>query len=653
LRVRISRRPVAVAVVLGSTLLACVAVEHLSTTAQKAVVFMPQTTYDFGPVAVGTTTATSPDPYFTIRAQSETDDDYVTSIVLLPTCGSDFALDLQPPLPGSAAHVYCNGNSGGGTGTNIGSSVSDCTYVDYLFGATFKPSSPGFQTCGVQVTTQSASGSGGTTVTNITLTGTGQSASYSMTVTPQTLLDFGDVPLTNQSADQLVEVKNTGSASIDVTASNSDSTHFPSTPAISGVVTIGPGGVQDYMVHCQAGGTPQTYGATFSFSTGGPQGGLSGSVTAACRAITTSVTPVPNPIDFGAHLLGDAATTVQVTITNDSAGPVTLDNFTFANTPGTEVSYNPNPGSVMLTGSGGFTVVNVRYAPTSERDMGPLGTMVFNVEGMPNNVPMRGGAHTGSIGTNPPGLDFGTICAGSTASLDMTIFANAAGDVTLGNPSGPSAPFSVSLPGAGRNLMGHHGSEIILTAMAAPAANAMPGTHMDTVELTTNIPGQMSVPIALHAVVLAGGVAPTPDKAHFGPNNVGKLSSAQMITLTNCGAAALTITDASFSGANADEFTIVSPMDPKVTIQQTQSAMFLVVMSAKSAGPKTGQLVFSYAGGMTAVDLDGTGIGATGGDDNKPRETYYACSTGGGAAGLWPIALAVCAARRRRRRARG
>jgi hypothetical protein len=275
--------------------------------------------------------------------------------------------------------------------------------------------------------------------------------------------------------------------------------------------------------------------------------------------------------------------------------------------------------------------------------------MSFDVNGTQNNIPLVGGAHTGSIGTNPASLDFGAVCAGSAASLDLTVFANAGGDVRLNAPLGaPSAPFTATLAGSA-TLMAHHGNEVRITTTASPAPDAMPGDKTDKVNLNTNIPGMGTVAIDMHAVVLASGIAPTPTVVHFGPNALGKPSPVQTVTLTNCGDGDLTLTDASFTGSNGAEFAIVSPADPHVTIGKTQSQQFLVVMTPQTAGAKSAQLVFSYAGGTAAVDLDGTGYGGGDSGGTKPRETYYACAIGT-PSGLIPLALAVFALRRRRRR---
>jgi len=334
-------------VVLASTLIACMASEHLASTSQKAVVFLPGSNYDFGNVTEFTTASTNPDPYFTIRAQSSADDDFVESITLMPTCGSDFALDLQQSLP---AEVYCM------PGTTyalpqVGSGVMTCMPVDYSFGARFTPTSAGSQSCDVQIVTMpksAGSGSGSTTTYTVHLTGVGLATQYSMKVMPMTTLDYGDIALGSDSGDQAITVFNNGGAAIDVMASSTDAVDFVSTPGITGTFNLLPNASKTFQVHCHAGNAPGVYSGRASFSTSSAQGSLSGSVQLACRAVATSVNVSPNPVDLGTHLLGDAPTSVPVVITNTGGSTVSIGSFLLSGTPGTEITYNPQPGTLAM-----------------------------------------------------------------------------------------------------------------------------------------------------------------------------------------------------------------------------------------------------------------------------------------------------------------
>lgn len=623
--------------------------EHLASTGQETVILSPGSGYTFAPaIAVGSSLSTGSN-YFVLAPQSTTDADYVTSIDLVqPGCGSDFSVDYQPPLPGSAAEVWCSP-----TGALQGS-ATNCTPVTYSFGATFHPSQPGSQSCQLDVQTMMVNGSTTQTIP-IMLAGSAFGSTYSMSASPS-LINFGDVPLLGTSSPQLVTLTNTGSASITVTAGLINSMNFSTQPdvTIAPTYVLGSHGAAMFQVQCHADATGGNYVGSLKFTTDSTEGNLIQTVSLACHGVSTSVGVNPSPVDLGTHLIGDTATTVNVVITDTSMGGVTLSSFALNGTPGTEVVFAPQPpATINLAGMGSNASVLVRYSPTSERDYGPIGTMTFMAGTNTSVVALNGGAHMGSIGTNPASVDFGAVCAnGSATSQDLTIFANAGGNVVLASPTGPSSPFSATLPGTPVSLAAHHGNEAKLTATVTPTMSTPAGDHTDTINLMTNIPQSTSVPISLHAVVLAGGVSPTPAMLHFGTNAVGAPSSVQTVTLTNCGTGDLTLTDASFSGSSADEFAIVSPADVHVTIPQTKSAPFLVLMDPKTYGVKSAQLVFSYAGGTSTVDLDGTGVGGVAPGGTKDRETYYACSTGS-ASGLWPAAFAALLLRRRRpRRAR-
>ena len=631
--------------VLGTTVVACVASEHLSSTGQESVLLGPGSGYSFNVVPLGSGSATNPDPYFTLTSQTTNDDDYVTAIDLMPGCGPDFSIDYQPPLPGGSAEVYCM------PAVNlVASGATNCIPQNYSFGASFHPTQTGGQSCQVRVTTFPKAG-GSAEYVYLMLDGTGSGSAYSMSASPL-MVNFGDVPLLGTSSPQLVTLTNTGSASITVTAGLINAMNFSTQPDVTVAPTyvLGSHAAAMFQVQCHADAAGGNYFGTLKFTTGATEGNLIQTVQLTCRGVSTSVGVNPSPVDLGTHLIGDTPTTVNVVITDTSTGGVTLSNFALNGTPGTEVTFAPNPGTITLSGMGSNATVSVKYAPTSERDYGQLGTMTFMAGTSSSNVVLDGGAHLGSIGTNPASIDFGAVCAnGSATSQDLTIFANAGGNVVLTGPSGPGSPFSATLPGTPVSLVAHHGNEAKLTAKVTPLMSTPVGEHNDTINLQTNIPQDGMVPISIHATVLPGGVSPTPGLLHFGTDSVGTPSSVQTVTLTNCGTSDLTLTDATLTGSNADEFAIVSPADVHVTIPQTQSAAFLVLMDPKTYGVKTAQLVFSYAGGTSTVDLDGTGVGGVAPGGTKDRETYYACSTGT-PTGFAPLAFAALLLRRRRRR---
>jgi MYXO-CTERM domain-containing protein len=194
--------------------------------------------------------------------------------------------------------------------------------------------------------------------------------------------------------------------------------------------------------------------------------------------------------------------------------------------------------------------------------------------------------------------------------------------------------------------MGNHGNTIDFVASVSPTA---PGPLTDSFVLNTNLPSMPARSISLAAVALPAGVTPTPDLVHFGPGRVNTTTAAKTIELSNCGSAPIHITAARIEGASASDFAVVGPENPVMTLPQMGSVKFLVVMSPRQNGTKAAQLVVEYDGGTVTAELDGNGFG---GDEAEllDRETYYACSTGGGSpTALAPLGLALLLLRRRRR----
>ena len=227
-------------------------------------------------------------------------------------------------------------------------------------------------------------------------------------------------------------------------------------------------------------------------------------------------------------------------------------------------------------------------------------------------------------------------------------YANSAGGVDVMSGSATS-PFSVTGPFP-TMLNGSHNGDVTLTVTGTEGSNAPLGDQNGTVTLMTNLPGSGGYDIPVHATVIAGGIAATPDSIAFGTESVGSATSPKTTTIANCSGNDLTVTNATITGPNEHEFVLLQPNPAAgTTISNTMSQQYVIVMLPQSPGLKSAQLEVDYAGSSAMVPL--TGVGSS--DVNpKDRETYYACSAGGGrGTAAWPIAVA-CAwlARRRRRR---
>jgi MYXO-CTERM domain-containing protein len=281
---------------------------------------------------------------------------------------------------------------------------------------------------------------------------------------------------------------------------------------------------------------------------------------------------------------------------------------------------------------------------------GSLGFIDLDISTEPGQtfqVGVNGEADVGAIAANPsPQLVLGPLCAGSSASQDVMVYATDTGNVQLVSATASPSPFSASVtPGT---LMHMHNNEIAVHATVTPTA---PGDPTGTLTIGHDIPNTQPLTIALSAHVLQSGITPTPDPPiHFGTVTTGLFSSEQEVDVTNCSGAALDIRSWHVEGGSPTEF-VLSSSQPSIPgmLPSTQTIKLHLVMAPTSNGPKTGMFMLDYADGThTSILVDGTGMGSDTGGSGSERETYYACSTGRPGA-AWPIGLVLLALRRRRR----
>ena len=613
------QRLIAVAVVVAS---ACTAL-HYSTTSQRAVVVSNNPYHYSQPGSA----------FFVVSAQGSGDDDIIDSIVF-DNCSSQWTLifnDPQGPPPGPQV---C-----GGLSMPSGQLFTDFAACPrtYQFGVGYAGTVPGLSSCDVLIYTSKNGGSGSASgIATLMLSGSGAGPT-GISVMPS-MINFGDVQMGSQSSPSQVTVKNNSTTAIvTVNGTLTGAGVYAATPNTYNSFGLGPGSSQVFDVTC----TPpaiNSYPGSFSFTSGSS----SGATTLTCAGINSTVTITPTQVNFQSTLVGRPPPMRSVMIGGNPAAvldSITLDAMALAS--GVSISGTNPQGMPIGTGQS----VVLAYSAAAMHAQGPLGNLAIKVstDAAPRNVAIAGEALLGGVGTNPASVEFGAVCAGGNVMRDVEVYADEPGDVMLMSLTKPAAPFdAIAVDPLPRMLGGNHSGASVTVRAELDATTA--GDFADAFALNSNVPNTPTSEVQLHATVLAGGIAATPDIVHFGTVMPPMTSSPKMVQLTNCGTGPLMFTGASITGVNAAEFTLIGS-NPARTIPPTESEIFMVIMQPDNGGYKTARLVIGHDAGGTNVDLDGTGDGD---GNNKERETYYACSTGHTTA-WWPIALALLALRRRRR----
>jgi len=240
---------------------------------------------------------------------------------------------------------------------------------------------------------------------------------------------------------------------------------------------------------------------------------------------------------------------------------------------------------------------NTYYIVVEPRNNGSGGTMLLNVQA------------SSLVTLAPTNLVFGAQFVGTTSAVQTITFQNNAplavnvADVTVGgaNPS----DFVISEDCSGKIPPG---SNCTISVRFAPTGN---GTRTGQVIVDDDATG------GPHTASLSGtGLTPIPavcasaNALSFGSVTVGFTSAAKSVTITNCGTAALVISNsATITGANAGDFAIATDLCSGNSISPGGTCTFSVTFTPLANGSRTASLVFSdnAIGSPHSVNLSGTG----------------------------------------------
>ena len=613
--------------------------------------------YDFGGLALGTSGSAA----FVFKPASQVDAYTLTAYSGSGDCTPFGIFASKAPLPlGPPAMPITSGTGSAGVFYSLdvvctmpgSAGATECTYP---FTASFTASDTLSHQCLVEFTYTSAGGSGlkpdvnGASGSNpladagsgggsgtyvLTLNGSGMGEA--LAVTPSSLTY--DTPISTAQMQQ-ADLTAVGSSSIPFSTVLSDPDGVFSYMPASGTASNTPTPIT---VTCES-ATAGTYTGKITFSSSATQ---PVELNLSCTVYSSSIVVSPNPIDLVAPVNTQASD--PVTITNNGTVSVTVTLSVDGSASSAGVAVTPTTPFLLIPGGSGSATVT--WTPKTQQDKTLLGNLVVMGD-TTFNTPIYGTANAVNVVTDPVDVNFGLVCTGSGSDATVQVYNVGNVAVTLDsvsvNPANGSG-FDLTVNPQSPNYTltpGGSGGQLTFSVQATTA-----GTYTGSAVLALSM-GSGS--IGLLATAVQEGVNASPSAVAFGPVLATTQPLPQGFQLTNCtGSSALTITSSTITGVNAESFELVLPTNPVGTmIAPGSSASFVVGMGSGSVGPKTATLTLGWTSGATTgsteIPLSGSDIAGAA----KNRETFYACSTSGGAGG-WPVlaALGVCAFAWRRRR---
>jgi len=243
----------------------------------------------------------------------------------------------------------------------------------------------------------------------------------------------------------------------------------------------------------------------------------------------TTVLVSPRDLTFGSVVVGASSGGETVTIENTGALPLLA---TLIETSG-DFTETDNCANQSIP-AGSVCTIQVLFSPSSIGER--TGTLTFyaNVYGGQLQVDLSGtGSATGAVTLSPNPLSFGQVEVGSSQSLSVSV-ANASSTSIPITSISTTGPFSIGQNSCGTTALGAGVVCQIQVSFSPTASGAASGT-------LTLISGAGTQMIALTGTGLG---APTdtlsPLSLTFAGTQIGQVSSAQAVTLTNTGGVPLT-----------------------------------------------------------------------------------------------------------------
>ena len=324
----------------------------------------------------------------------------------------------------------------------------------------------------------------------------------------------------------------------------------------------------------------------------------------------------PTALSFGNQNLGTTSAAQTVTLTNTGTAALTINSITLTGANAGDFSQTNtcpiSPSTLAVSASCTFSVL---FTPSANGARSASVSISDNAAGSPHTITLSGTGVTAApvVTLNPTSVTFGNQNVGTTSATQTVTLTNTGtipltiSSITLTGTNASDFAESDNCPITPSTLAVNANCTLSLTF--TPSAN---GARNASVSITDNAAGSPhTVPLSGTGVTPAPAVTLNPTSVNFGNQNVGTTSAAQMVTLTNTGTLALTISSITLSGTNAGDFaqTNTCPISPS-SLAINASCTISVTFTPSANGARTGNVSISDNAGGTpqSVTLNGTGV---------------------------------------------
>ncbi len=421
----------------------------------------------------------------------------------------------------------------------------------------------------------------------VSLLGTGASPAVAFSPTS---LTFSTQTVGTTSAPQTVTLTNMGSVTLAITSITA-SAKFGQTNNCGSSLTSGAACTINVTFTPAATGTTTGTISVVDNVAGSPHTvSLTGT-----GAGAATITLTPTALTFANQGVNTASAKKPVTLRNTGAGPLTVTSIV------TTGSYSQTNTCGVSVAAGATCTISVGFTPTVVGANPGTVSITDNAANSPQSVRLTGTGTATNITFAPTSLNFGN------QALNVKSAAQA---VKLTNKTAARLTFTKILTSANYSQTNNCGAGVAANASCTVNVSFTPttaGTIGGTLTFTDSGSGLLQT-VPLSGTGISATVVFSPTSVTFANQSVGSSSPATSVTLTNTGAAALTITSVSVIGTNAGDFSQTNTCGS--SIAAGGSCSISAVFKPTASGTRTASISVSdsAAGSPQALALTGTGV---------------------------------------------
>jgi hypothetical protein len=346
------------------------------------------------------------------------------------------------------------------------------------------------------------------------------------------------------------------------------------------------------------------------------------------RAGTPAVSLSATSLAFGSQPVG-TPTTQTVTLSNTGNAALSITSFALTGANAGDFSQTNTCGKSLAAGVNSNCTISVTFTPSVIGPEAALLSITDNARGSPQTVRLSG---TGSaaapvVNLSPTSLAFGKQRVGTTSTAQTVTLSNmgkATVSITGFALTGTYAGNFAQTNNCGKSLAAGVNSNCTISVTFTPSAT---GTEAALLSITDNASGSPQTvslsgtgtgaaargpaaggpAVAGQAVAGTPAVSLSPTSLAFGNQPVDMTSTAQIVTLSNTGNGALSITSLAPTGANAGDFGATDTCGTSVAAGANCTIAVMYTPSVTGSETASLSIADNASGSPQTVSLSGAG----------------------------------------------